>query len=803
MLPAMNGVPGSGLISLINGFVDRAIGADGLTPRVRDKLLRQQLGSVARMAPAMLAASLVVSAVFLSLTWQTARFWPVLAAICVIVLIGAHGSYLAIVRMSRGQEAQPRASVVRTITYTALLGCLWGFVLNVLPVEQSPAMRAAATIGMGGLFGVAMMALVHYPQALAAFCIPLIVGALSSALSLGSGPEIWVQATLLMGFTCIMVVVTLNHAAAFAAHRASETLVKEKGEIIGLLLREFEESTSDWIWGFDGDGAINRMSAGFTAVTGVSEDALRGADFVHFLRCITPPDDPLMQHLERDVQKRQTFQDIELLVTADGKECWWSLTGKPAFDETGNYLGYIGTGSDVTERKIAERRITTLAHHDPMTGLLNRIKFGEQLNSCVARLERYGTPFSLMFLDLDQFKSVNDSRGHLAGDKVLIQVARRIQGVVRETELVARLGGDEFAIILPNDSNADALGRLAMRLIEEIKRPIDLDGEQVSIGVSVGVAMAPMNGTQADEILRNADLALYRAKGDGRSVFRFFESQMDSEARDRRLLEAELRDAIHKEELVLYYQPQVSADNATPTGFEALIRWNHPVRGLVLPAEFIPIAEQSNLIVDIGDWTIMQACLTAAGWPEHLTVAVNLSAKHFRRSDISVVVERALAISGLAAERLEIEITEGLLMESPGEVIDKLGEIRALGVAIAMDDFGTGYSSLSYLLKFPFDKIKIDRSFVHASGDDEVARDMLNAIASLGKTLKLTITAEGVETREQADFLAEIACQQLQGFYFSEPLDHVALADYLLTHVTPQAPSLKAEAELRLAALTG
>ena len=798
----MSATSGSGLISLINGFVDRAIGADGLTPRVRDKLLRQQLRSVARMTPAMLAVSLVVAAVFLTLTWQTIHFWPILAAVSAIILLGVHGTYLAFTRVPKTTEGHPRGPVIRTITYAALLGGLWGVVLYMLPVED-PTIRGAATIGFGGLLCVSMMILVHYPQALAAFIIPLVVGALGPVLSLDSMPDVWVHATLLVGFALVMVVVTLNHAAAFAAHRASEALVQEKGEIIGLLLREFEQSASDWIWGIDADGAINRMSAGFTAATGVAEDALQGADFVHFLRCITPPDDPLMAHVERDMQKRQTFRDIELRVTADGRECWWSLTGKPAFDETGNYLGYIGTGSDVTGRKVAERRITMLAHHDPMTGLLNRTKFTEQLNSCVARLERHGTPFSLMFLDLDQFKSVNDNHGHLAGDRVLTQVARRIQDLVRENDLAARLGGDEFAIILPNDCNVDHLGRLAMRLIEEIKLPIALDGDHVSIGVSVGVAMAPMNGTGADEILRHADMALYRAKAEGRSVFRFFESQMDAEARDRRQLEAELQDAVHKDELVLYYQPQVSADDATPTGFEALIRWNHPVRGLVPPAEFIPIAEQSNLIVDIGDWTIVQACLAAADWPDHLTVAVNLSARHFRRSDISVVVKHALAVSGLAAERLEIEITEGLLMENLAEVIDKLGELRSLGVTIAMDDFGTGYSSLSYLLKFPFDKIKIDRSFVNASGDDEVARDFLKAIASLGKTLRLKITAEGVETRAQAEFLAGIACHQLQGFFFSRPLDRVALADYLLTHVAPRAPVLKAEAEARLTALAG
>ncbi len=799
----MTVIPGLGLISLIDGWVDRGIGADDLTPHVRDKLLRQQLGSVARMTPAMLAASLVVSLVFLTLTWGSTGFWPMLAATCAIVALGVHGSYLAYIRRPRRMAGSPRASVIRTIGYAAMLGCLWGVVLNLLPADGGDGIRAVAIIGATGLSCVAMMALVHYPQALAAFSVPLVVGVVSSLFRFDGLPDIWLHGALLAGLALIMLVVTLSHATAFVAHSASETLVMEKDEIVGLLLREFEQSASDWIWGFDGDGAINRMSAGFTTATGVAEDALVGADFVHFMRCITPPDDPLMAHVERDMQKRRPFKNIELRVTADGRECWWGLTGKPVFDEAGNYLGYIGTGSDVTERKAAERRITMLAHHDPLTGLLNRTKFTEQLNSCVARLERYGTPFSVMFLDLDQFKAVNDSRGHQAGDKVLTQVAHRIQALVHETDLTARLGGDEFAIILPNDSSADSLGRLAMRLIEDIKRPIPIEDDQVSIGVSVGIAMAPMNGTRADEILRNADLALYRAKGDGRSVFRFFETLMDAEARDRRQLEVELRDAMHKDELVLYYQPQVSADDATPTGFEALIRWNHPVRGLVMPAEFIPVAEHSNLIVDIGDWTIMQACLTAAGWPEHLTVAVNLSAKHFRRSDIATVVKRALALSGLAAQRLEIEITEGLLLENPDEVIEKLTEIRSLGVTIAMDDFGTGYSSLSHLLKFPFDKIKIDRSFISASGDDEVARDTLKAIAALGKILKLKITAEGVETRAQAEFLAEIACHQLQGFFFSEPLDHVALADYLLTHVAPQAPALKAEAEARLTALAG
>jgi predicted signal transduction protein with EAL and GGDEF domain len=335
---------------------------------------------------------------------------------------------------------------------------------------------------------------------------------------------------------------------------------------------------------------------------------------------------------------------------------------------------------------------------------------------------------------------------------------------------------------------------LAGRIIDEVREPYRIDEEVVTIGISIGIAIAPINGTRPDQLLRNADLALYRAKADGRSVYRFFESQMDSDARERRMLELELRDAMKNGELVLHYQPLVNAEDNQPTGFEALIRWHHPIRGLVAPAEFIPIAEQTSLIIEIGDWTIEQACLAAANWPEHLTVAVNLSAKHFRLSDIALVVRKALTITGLAPQRLELEITEGLLMENPEQVTAKLGEIRDLGVTIVMDDFGTGYSSLSYLLKFPFDKIKIDKSFIDASTEDTVARDILRAIASLGKTLKLKITAEGVETKEQADFLSEIACHQLQGFFFARPLDAIDLPQYLLTQVSSRVQEVKAEA---------
>lgn len=766
---------------MINDFVDRAIGADGLRPAVRERLLRRQFDSVADMAPAMLASTMLVVAVMLSLTWGQPGFITVAVLGAALVVLHILGSVAA--RVKPGKNGNVHYVAAGIVASALVVGSVWGLLIASMPIADDLMLRNGVLIGGGGVICVSLMALVNYPQAMAAHNIPLIIGALVGLTDLGAGQEVWVYSALLGGFTLIMVVITTYHASGFVALRASEKQVQEHGEIIGLLLREFEQAKSDWIWGTDNAGLINRLSVGFTTATGVSETDLIGADLVYFLNCITEPNDPLVVGLQRDIEAREIFQDIELQVASGGQECWWSLTGRPAYDETGVYLGYIGTGSDITQRKLAERRITTLAHHDGLTGLLNRARFNEHLNQSVSRLERYGSPFAVMLLDLDRFKAVNDSQGHRAGDQVLIEVARRISGQLRDSDIAARLGGDEFAILLPGEGSEEVARGLAARLVADIRLPILMGSKDVTVGASIGVAIAPGAGSEADQILHNADLALYRSKTDGRGAFRLFESSMDSEERQRRVLESELRNALDRDELVLYYQPLVSAETREVMGFEALIRWNHPERGLVPPSEFIGLAEESDLIIEIGDWTINQACATAALWPDHLTVSVNLSAKHFRQSDIGHVIREALGQSGLAPHRLEVEITEGLLLESLDAVVEKLKEIRALGVTIAMDDFGTGYSSLSYLLKFPFDKIKIDQSFVAASVTDEVARDILKAISALGRSLKLTITAEGVETAEQAAFLSEIACHQLQGYHVARPLNPVDLPNYLLSHV--------------------
>ncbi len=555
-------------------------------------------------------------------------------------------------------------------------------------------------------------------------------------------------------------------------------ILHEQAEIISLLLNEFDGKPSDWLWRFDSKGHLYKVSDRFAAVC--RDGNLTGKDFCTLLRSLSMENEAIALSVARDVQARTPFHDVIVKVDRDTEENWWCLSGKPLLNEGGVYQGYVGTASDITAERLVEREVSFLAHHDALTGLLNRAQFTDRLKQAVAKLERYGSPFAILYMDLDKFKFVNDSRGHLIGDRLLTEVGKRIRATLSDADTAARLGGDEFAIILNNDCDVGYASALASRLIDKISEAYHLDEEIISIGVSIGIALAPINGTRPDQILRNADLALYRAKAEGRGAYRLFEAQMDSSMRERRMLELELRQAIKNGEFVLHYQPLVSADDNRPTGFEALMRWDHPIRGVVPPIEFIPIAEFSGLIQQIGDWAIQEACAAAACWPGDMVVAVNISPKHFQLSDIISVVRKALADSKLPPQRLELEITESLLIQRPEEVVAKLSELKALGITITMDDFGTGYSSLSYLMKFPFDKIKIDRSFVKACTEDNAARDILRTIAALGKSLKMRVTAEGVETFEQVEFLREIACNQLQGYFFAKPLNEIGLAGYLI-----------------------
>jgi diguanylate cyclase (GGDEF)-like protein len=449
--------------------------------------------------------------------------------------------------------------------------------------------------------------------------------------------------------------------------------------------------------------------------------------------------------------------------------------------------GWVATHEDITEQRRSEVKIEYMAHHDSLTDLANRVLLNERLEQALGSRIHGEQMVAVHHLDLDQFKAVNDTFGHPGGDKLLKIVADRLRGIVRETDTIARTGGDEFVIVqAPIIDPADATS-LAQRIIGLMSEPFDIDGHQAVIGASIGIAVGPGDGLRPDRLLRNADLALYRAKADGRGTFHFFEPAMDLQMQTRRIMEQDLRKALPAGEFELYYQPVVNLASNEISGFEALIRWNHPTKGLIAPAAFIPLAEEIGFIVPMGDWVIRQACATAAQWPGNLHVAVNISAVQFRSSGLMQVIVGALAASGLHPTRLEIEITESVLLQNRETTLAVLHQLRSLGIRIAMDDFGTGYSSLTYLQCFPFDKIKIDRSFVKDITENTGSLNIVRAVAALANGMGMTATAEGVETREQLDKITSEGCTEMQGYLFSRPLPAHEIERLFLSRREPKA----------------
>lgn len=430
--------------------------------------------------------------------------------------------------------------------------------------------------------------------------------------------------------------------------------------------------------------------------------------------------------------------------------------------------GWVSTFEDVTERRRTEARIAHMSRHDALTDLPNRVLFREHMEQDLARVRR-GESLAVLCLDLDHFKTINDTRGHAVGDAVLQAAANRLRECVRGTDTVARLGGDEFAILQVGANQPAQATALAQRIVDVLGQPFDVAGHQLMIGASVGIAVSPSDGDHPDQLMKNADLALYRAKDDGRNGFRFFEADMDAKMQLRRGLEADLRKALAHGEFDLFYQPIVNLRDNQISGLEALLRWRHPERGMIPPADFIPLAEEIGLIIPLGEWVLRRACAEAATWSSAVTVAVNLSPIQFRSKNLVASVVSALAASHLPPNRLEVEITETALMQDNEATLDVLHQFRELGVRISMDDFGTGYSSLSYLRRFPFDKIKIDQSFVRDLATRGDSLSIIRAVTGLGSSLGMVTTAEGVETSEQLNMLRAEGCTEVQGFVFSPP----------------------------------
>ena len=537
------------------------------------------------------------------------------------------------------------------------------------------------------------------------------------------------------------------------------------------LLQEFESSGKGWFWETTREGMLSYVSESVAQALGRKAEDLLERPFTDLVSTETEDGAATSERtLGFYLSSHVAFQD--LIVRAKTKsEIWWSITGRPVHDEVGRFFGFRGFASDLTKMRQSEVELDRLARQDSLTGLANREMLRRALDDALVGAVRRKRRCSVFLLDLDRFKAVNDTLGHPAGDTLLRLVSLRLTDQVGDMGQVGRLGGDEFQVVLPATSDKDELSKLAQGIIDSLSRPYTINGTAVSIGASVGIVTSDYDDRTSDDLMRDADLALYAAKAAGKGCFRYFASEMHDAARQRQLMESDLRVALEKDQLRLVYQPCVDASTEAVTGFEALIRWQHPDHGFVSPVDFIPLAEEIGLINEIGEWVLRTACAEAAKWPSHITVAVNLSPVQFKSPALPTIVRMILSETDLPATRLELEITEGVFLSNDEHVHEMIGSLKAIGLKLALDDFGTGYSSLSYLQRVPFDKIKIDRSFVSGASDPSSRNAaLIRAMVGLASDLKMQTTAEGVETQDELQLIRNLGCSLVQGYFFGRPM---------------------------------
>lgn len=596
---------------------------------------------------------------------------------------------------------------------------------------------------------------------------------LGAALSLCLMGE-WQAAGGAILFTIASLVATVEVRTTFVKARLAEAAVVEKDAVVSLLLREFEENEADWLWEVDPARRLRSVSPRFAFALGRLQPDVEGKPLLEMIagrNWVSGQFPPSLHDLAERLKNRDNFSNMLVQVSILGEERWWELSGTPMRDEQGRFTGFRGVGSDVTEQRKSSEKIAYLARFDTLTQLPNRLQLTEALGEALRYAAQWRTRCALLMVDLDRFKAVNDSLGHMTGDKMLAQVSARLQSLMGENQLCGRLGGDEFAIVIRDASTADVIRDLAQRVIERLSEPYQVDSHTLYVGASVGSAEGPRDGSTVEEMMRNTDLALYRAKDSGGGEHRCFEPMLHASAEERRQLEVALRMALGRNEMELHYQPVVDARTEKVVGFEALARWNSAEHGFISPAKFIPLAEDTRLIVPIGQWVMRTACEEALRWPDDIKVNVNVSPEQLLEPNFHNEVVQALTITGLNPERLEIEVTESIFLRDATVARGALEGVMALGCSVALDDFGTGYSSLGYLRKLKFSTIKVDRTFVQgaAQGSAE-SLAIINAVVAMAKSLKMTTTAEGVETSEEAELIRSLGCDKIQGYYFGRPM---------------------------------
>jgi diguanylate cyclase (GGDEF)-like protein len=744
-------------------------GPPELEPEAAGQLRSQQISAVTRLTMFMMAANGATSLIVLAMFWES-PFQPFVLGWAVVFI----GLSLLIVKQWLGNRHKPVRSstspraIARLARNVSVPAIFWAALPVVLFSSSSAHQQLLISSIVTGSLCVGLFGLSSVPLAALSYASVIVLGAVIGMAMTGNPDFIGVTVLLFVYVACALGSVAW-FSSLFVSRFRHGLELERQGDLINMLLHDFEQHASDWLWESTTDGRLTVGSMRFAEQLKREPSELADRPMMKVLAEGLPRDCPEQRELRKLLFERKAFAAVEIPVVIAEEMRWWSVTGKPIYSKAGLYTGYRGVVSDVTEVRRNADVVKHMAHHDALTGLPNRSTFAAHIGSAIEDLSRGSRGFSLMLIDLDNFKSINDTLGHAAGDDLLVETTKRLVEVLPADCLVARLGGDEFAAIYPEGAGEGSVDTLAHRVISALTDPFNSAGLAMTLGCSIGIAAAPRDGNSAEDLLRRADLALYRAKHDGRGCARHFEPSIEAVVQQRMQMEESLRKATLDDQLSVHYQPIVDLATGRVCGAEALLRWNDPVLGSVSPVRFIPIAEETGVITAIGEWVLKRACTDAAQWPSHMTVSVNLSPAQFKSVRLQAAVVHALDFSGLSPHRLELEITESVLL-AEGSALQVIEQLKILGLSLALDDFGTGYSSLSYLRQFPFDKIKIDRSFVREAVHSLDCKAIVETVADLGQKLGMRTTAEGIETAMEKELVVNAGCSFGQGYLFGKPM---------------------------------
>lgn len=700
-----------------------------------------------------------------SIAWYWLVGW-----VLVLMLVHVRGSQSERNLMDADRRPVAQSELRKQLVFAVVRGAVWSVPI-IFFAPYGTLEQCLTLVIIYAIFVAIAVQLMIVPPLVALSSLSIM---LAAGIGLTIATQLWMFTVGIIFYSAISVIGLIEVARAHYAARIAQSGMAEKQEVVSLLLREFEENEADWLWEIDTSRRLRNVSPRFAYSLGCAQSEAEGLALLELIAGDNweSGDFPVSLHdLADRLKNRENFSNFLVQVTIKGEERWWEMSGTPMRNEKGRFTGFRGVGSDVTERRQSSEKIEYLARFDTLTSLPNRLQLTESLGEALHHAAQWRSRCALLMIDLDRFKAVNDSLGHLTGDKLLAQVSSRLQALMSENLICGRLGGDEFAIVIRDASHPDFVRTVAREVINALSEPYKVDQHTLYVGASVGSAIGPRDGRTVEELMRNADLALYRAKDAGGGEHCKFEPSLHASAEERRQLEVSLREALGRDELVLHYQPVVDARSQSIVSFEALVRWDSADHGFVSPGKFIPLAEDTRLIVPIGRWVLFKACHEAMNWPDHVKVNVNVSPEQLLEPEFHQDVVDALSMTGLRPQRLEVEVTESIFMRDATIARNSLEQIMALGCSVALDDFGTGYSSLGYLRKLRFSTIKVDRTFVTgaAQGSNE-SLAIINAVVAMAKSMHMTTTAEGVETSEEAELIRSLGCDKIQGFYFGRPM---------------------------------